>query len=105
MFYISFGYNKVLEDFLKYPQNYINIEKECKTEINNIIETLRKSGVQTNFSSFKLNVINNIKETFSFSKDLNEMVQSIVNNIPILQQESKCIITLLTILQKTTNSI
>lgn len=89
-----------LEDFLKYPQNYINIEKNCKTEINNIIELLKQSGVQTNYSTIRTDIINSIKQKFSFVKELGEMVDAIVNDVSALQQNTKCFTQLIAMLQK-----
>lgn len=73
-----------LKDFLKYPQNYINIEKNCKSEINDIIELLKESGVQTNYSIIRTDTINSIKQNFSLTKKLGEMVDAITNDVSAL---------------------
>ncbi|MBD5111428.1 MAG: DUF262 domain-containing protein [Ruminococcaceae bacterium] len=89
-----------LKDFLKYPQNYINIEKNCKSEINDIIELLKESGVQTNYSVIRTDTINSIKQNFSLTKELGEMVDAIANDVSVLQQNTKCLTQLIAMLQK-----
>lgn len=89
-----------LKDFLKYPQNYINIEKNCKSEINDIIELLKESGLQTNYSMIRTDTINSIKKNFSLTKELGEMVDAIANDVSALQQNTKCLTQLIAMLQK-----
>lgn len=89
-----------LEDFLKNPQNYINIEKDCKEDINDILALLKNNGVQTNFTSLKTDIINSIKKTFTITCESSEVAQTIMNDVSVLQQYQNGLFPLLKTLDK-----
>ena len=78
-----------LDDFENNPCKYINIESQCKTQLNDLIDAL-KAVVNTNFNEFRISLISSIKRNLNLESDAGDIANNIILDFPIFDTDNKC---------------
>lgn len=74
-----------IEDFIKNPYNYLNVEVECKDSVNKILNLLKSKELSTDYGKLRYNIYSSIKKNFTFStKKSDDIVDAIIKDIDLL---------------------
>lgn len=78
-----------LDSFYQNPYTFLDFNKDGKTHLDQIINHL-KEIINTNFSELRNSVIASIKKNFNFNKSNTEIIDLIIQDIPLLDNDIQC---------------